>query len=346
MKTVFVGMSGGVDSSVAAALLVEQGYRVVGVFMKNWTQDIGGVHCSWQEDVADARAVAAHLGIPLKIFDFQDQYKHKVVDYMVAEYAAGRTPNPDMMCNQEIKFKLFLDTALEQGADYIATGHYARIQDGKLLAGLDAAKDQSYFLGRISAAALPRTLMPLGELTKPETRAKAKALGLATAEKPDSQGICFVGEVGMKPFLSQYVETTPGDIILRSTGAIIGQHDGAIFYTVGQRHGLGVGGGKPYYVIGKDMSRNEIYVTDNPDDLDLHVDTFTIADVRWLDAPKADAKITVRSRYRGALITATLSQKGDIWKVRLERPERAISPGQSAVIYAENRVLGAGIITL
>ena len=190
-ETVYVGMSGGVDSSVTAALLLDAGYDVVGVYMKNWSKDLPGHHCTWEEDYQDAKKVATQLGIEFKMYDFENEYRQKVVDYMVAEYQAGRTPNPDIMCNQEIKFKLFLDTALEDGADYIATGHYARVKDGKLLVGIDKNKDQSYFLYRVNEEALKKTIMPIGEMEKPKVREIAKRLGLATAEKKDSQGICF-----------------------------------------------------------------------------------------------------------------------------------------------------------
>ena len=255
---VFVGMSGGVDSSLTAALLVEQGYDVTGVYMKNWTEDLPGMRCPWADDLADAKRVAVQLGIDFTVFDFENVYREKVVQYMIDEYKLGRTPNPDIMCNQEVKFKLFLETALEQGADMIATGHYARTKNGKLLQAVDTNKDQTYFLYRVDEAALEKTLFPLGEFTKPEVRKMAEARGLFTAAKKDSQGICFVGQIGIREFLSQYVETKPGDIIDTATNKVIGRHDGAIFYTLGQRHGLDVGGGLPYYVVGKDMAKNEV----------------------------------------------------------------------------------------
>ncbi len=345
MKTVYVGLSGGVDSSVTAALLKEQGFNVVGVYMKNWTQDFEGIDCPWKTDLADARAVAAKLDIPFKIFDFQTQYKQKVVDYMVGEYQAGRTPNPDVMCNAEIKFKLFLDTALGDGADMIATGHYARVKDGRLYAGVDTNKDQSYFLYRVSKEALDKTLMPIGELQKPAVRAKAEELGLVTAAKPDSQGICFVAEVGIPEFLSQYVTAEPGDIVDKA-GKVLGTHDGAIFYTIGQRHGLGVGGGKPYYVVGKDMKKNTVTVTDNPDDLELHTDEFVMTDLHWIDrAPDLSKRYQVRSRYRAKLIDCQLEEVEGGLRVKMAEKERAVSPGQSAVIYDGDLVLGGGIIT-
>lgn len=340
-------MSGGVDSSVTAALLKDEGYKVVGVYMKNWTKSLPGFVCPWKEDFEDAKRVAVQLGIDFKVFDFEKEYKHKVVDYMIAEYKAGRTPNPDIMCNQEVKFKLFLETCLEEGADLIATGHYARVKDGQLLKAKDDNKDQTYFLYRVTEEALRKTLFPLGEYTKPEVRKLAKKFGLATAGKKESMGICFVGKVGIKEFLSQYVKTKPGDII-DENGQVVGQHDGAIFYTIGQRQGLGVGGGMPYYVTAKDMNKNEVYVTTNLDDKRLWYKELELKDVHWInDVPAKGAKVQIRTRHRAPLVNGTLdiapSGKGTL-DVALQDEIRAATPGQSAVIYQGDLVLGGGIL--
>jgi tRNA-specific 2-thiouridylase len=340
-QTVYVGLSGGVDSSVSAALLKQQGYTVVGVYMKNWTQDIAGVECPWKQDLADARAAAAVLDIPFKVFDFQAEYKHHVVDAMVAEYQAGRTPNPDVMCNQEIKFNLFLRTALADGADLIATGHYARTEQGQLLEAADTNKDQTYFLYRVTADALKHTIFPLGELTKPEVRKLAAEFGLPTATKPDSQGICFVGEVGIREFLRQYVSAEPGPV-LTAAGTAIGTHQGALFYTHGQRHGLGIGGGKPFYVTGTDVATNTVYVTDDPVDLQLETDQFTLEQTHWINgAPQPGRTYRIRTRYRADLIDCQIDADNH---VTMARAERAVTPGQSAVIYEGDHVLGGGII--
>jgi tRNA-specific 2-thiouridylase len=345
-KKVYVGMSGGVDSSVTAALLKKQGYDVVGVYMKNWTKDLPGMKCPWADDLADAKRVAVQLGIDFKVFDFQKQYKQKVVDYMIGEYKAGRTPNPDIMCNQEIKFKLFLQTALEDGADMIATGHYARVKDGKLLKARDDSKDQTYFLYRISQDALQKTLFPIGDYAKTEIRKLAADFGLVTASKKDSQGICFVGEIGIKEFLSQYVTGKAGDIIDKKTGQIIGQHEGAIFYTIGQRHGLGVGGGLPYYVVGKDMAKNLVYVTTDLNDGNLWHDKIKINQLHWInEQPKDNKTYQARTRYRAKLVKCKLKIGKTVASVQLNDPERAIAVGQSVVVYDGDRVVGGGIIS-
>ncbi len=338
---VYVGMSGGVDSSLTAALLVEQGYDVTGVYMKNWTQDLPGMKCPWADDLADAKRVAVQLGIDFKVFDFQNGYKQKVVDYMIDEYKNGRTPNPDIMCNQEVKFKLFLDAALEDGADMIATGHYAQVQDGVLKRAIDDNKDQTYFLYRITHEALQKTLFPLGAMTKPEVRAEAEKRNLFTASKKESMGICFVGSVGIREFLGQYITTEPGEIIDTQTKKSVGQHDGAIFFTLGQRHGLNVGGGLPYYVVGKDMDKNEVYVTRDLNDKELWRKQVELSSLHWIDQKPADGqKLQVRMRHRASLIDAKL--KGST--LILGEPQRAIAAGQSAVLYDGQVVLGGGII--
>lgn len=346
MRTVYVGMSGGVDSSVTAALLKEQGYRVVGVYMKNWTRDFPGSPCTWKEDYQDAKRVAVQLGIDFKVFDFEKQYRQKVVDYMVAEYKAGHTPNPDVMCNQEVKFKLFLESSLEDGADLIATGHYSKVKDGQLRVANNKDKDQSYFLYRVTGEALKKTLMPIGDFkTKAEVRALAKKFYLSTADKKDSQGICFVGQVGIKDFLlAELGPQEPGDIIDQN-GKVIGQHDGAIFYTLGQRHGLDIGGGLPYYVINKDMTKNIIYVTTDLADKRLWLDEIKLADVHWIgDEPDYKKTYQVRTRYRTPLIKAKLTKAKDQLIIKLHEPMRAITPGQSTVIYDGDHVLGGGIV--
>jgi tRNA-specific 2-thiouridylase len=341
-EKVFVGMSGGVDSSVTAALLKQQGADVTGVYMKSWSQDLPGFVCPWQEDYQDAKRVAVQLGIDFKMYDFEAEYRRKVVDYMVSEYRTGRTPNPDIMCNQEVKFKLFLETALADGAECIATGHYARIKNGQLFAGLDPAKDQSYFLYRVTKAALQRSLMPIGELKKTEVRALAKKLGLATADKKDSQGICFVGKVGIKEFLLNELGPQPSGPIIDQNGREIGRHDGAIFYTIGQRRGLDVGGGLPYYVVRKDMKANTVYVTTNLDDKNLWTREIKLENPHWInEKPAAGKQYQARLRYRGQLVPGEL--KGH--KLILAEPQRSLATGQSAVIYDHARVLGGGIIS-
>ncbi len=343
---VFVGMSGGVDSSVTAALLKQQGYDVTGVYMKNWSQDLPGLVCPWKQDYQDAKRVAVQLDIPFKMYDFEKEYRQKVVDYMIREYEAGHTPNPDIMCNQEVKFKLFLETALEDGADMIATGHYARSKDGQLLTGVDANKDQSYFLYRVTEDALKKSLMPIGEYEKPAVRALAKQFGLSTATKKDSQGICFVGKVGIKEFLQQYVQPAAGKII-EQHGIVVGEQDGALFYTIGQRQGLGIGGGLPYYVVGKDMAKNEVYVTTDLQDERLWHQTLTLNSVHWINAePGKKQDLSVRTRYRADLIAVESLQKNadGTWTLKLTEEVRALTPGQSAVLYDSDRVVGGGVV--
>lgn len=342
--TVYVGMSGGVDSSLTAALLVEQGYHVVGVYMKNWTQDLPGMKCPWADDLADAKRVAVQLGIDFKVFDFENEYRRKVVDYMIDEYKRGRTPNPDIMCNQEVKFKVFLEAALEDGADMIATGHYAQVDGGVLKQAVDTNKDQTYFLYRVTGKALEKTLFPLGGFTKPVVREMAESRGLYTAMKKDSQGICFVGKVGIRDFLSQYVTQVPGEIIDKKTGKVLGHHDGAIFYTLGQRHGLDLGGGLPYYVVGKDMDANEVYVTTDLNDETLWRREVKLQEVHWINDMPPAGDYQIRIRHRAPLVTATVTPNGATAGLMLQDEQRAIASGQSVVIYSGAVCLGGGIV--
>jgi tRNA-specific 2-thiouridylase len=340
MSKIYVGMSGGVDSSLTAALLVEAGHSVTGVYMKNWTQDLPGMRCPWADDLADAKRVAVQLGIDFKVFDFEKEYKQKVVDYMIAEYTAGRTPNPDIMCNQEVKFKLFLDSALEDDADFVATGHYARTENGKLFLAEDANKDQTYFLYRVTSEVLKKSLFPLGDFTKPQVRAMAEERGLTTAAKKDSVGICFVGQIGMREFLSQYVTTFPGDIIDRQTNKILGRHDGAIFYTLGQRHGLDVGGGLPYYVVGKDMQKNHVYVSTDLNDTSLWLKQVPLLDVHWINGNPGGGSYSARVRHRAPLVSCIVKNN----EITFDQPQRAVTAGQSVVFYRDDECVGGAIV--
>lgn len=346
MTKVFVGMSGGVDSSLAAALLREQGYDVTGVYMKNWTRDLPGLRCPWADDLADAKRVAVQLSIDFKVFDFQTDYRQKVVDYMVQQYQLGRTPNPDIMCNQEVKFKLFLDAALQDGADMIATGHYANTSGGRLLMAVDSGKDQTYFLYRVSENAVKKTLFPLGAYTKPQVRQMAQARGLFTAGKKDSQGICFVGQIGVRDFLEQYVRPQPGNVVDQQTGKVLGRHDGAIFYTLGQRHGLELGGGLPYYVVKKDMAKNEVYVTTDLNDRNLWVSRILLRQLHGINGPLTSGSYHIRIRHRAPLIEAKVVVEGgtDSAIVAMSQPERAVTAGQSVVLYNGKLCVGGGIV--
>lgn len=348
-KTVFVGMSGGVDSSVTAVLLKNAGYHVVGVYMKNWSKDLPGMKCPWAEDLADAKRVATKLDIDFRIFDFETEYHAKVVDYMIEEFRKGNTPNPDVMCNQEIKFKLFYDIAMSQGADFIATGHYAVSEDGNLKLAIDTNKDQTYFLYRISDEAISRTLFPLGKMLKPEVKQLAAEFGLDNAYKKESMGVCFVGEVGIKDFLQEYIEVTPGQIIDRDTNRVLGTHEGAVFYTIGQRHGLNLGGGLPYYVVGKDMSKNLVYVSKNLNHLNLWTKTLKLKDViiRQIHQESGGiqpnlSELTCRVRHRAPLITCSFNPETN--EVTLNEEIKHPAAGQSVVFYAGDVCVGGGII--
>lgn len=345
MSKVFVGLSGGVDSAVAAALLKEQGYEVTGVYMKNWSRDIAGFQCPWQEDLSTARLVAAHLQIPFKIYDFEKEYYESVTQYLLDTYKKGQTPNPDVMCNQSIKFDVFYKQCRRDGAEFIATGHYASIQDGQLRTAADTSKDQTYFLYRMNPGIAKHVIFPLGRLKKLEVRKLAKTFALPNYNRPDSQGLCFVGPVPMRDFLSEFIRPKAGNIV-DETGEKIGQHNGAYAYTIGQRHGLGIGGGQPYFVYAIDTKKNIVYVTSNAESDLLNKTEFVIRDCVWWQQPKPrDKGLKVRVRYRSKTIACTLTVLNDTtWKVVLDRPERAIAAGQSAVFYKGNSVFGGGII--
>lgn len=340
-QTVFLGLSGGVDSSVSAILLKEQGYRVVGVYMKNWSKDLPGMSCPWAEDLADAKRVAVQLDLDFKVFDFETDYKQKVVDYMLAEFQKGHTPNPDIMCNQEIKFKLFYEIAKNQGADLIATGHYAQTNGKNLLRAVDENKDQTYFLYRSSATSIAHTLFPIGHLTKPEVKQIAAKHNLANAHKKESMGVCFVGEVGIKDFLKEYLDTNPGPILDSDSKRTLGFHDGAIFYTIGQRHGLNLGGGLPYYVVDKDIKQNIVYVSKNLNHQKLWTDQLQLKDIFFRSTAPLPAEILVRLRHRAPLLTAKLQGQTLSFTQPIKRP----ASGQSAVFYHDQICLGGGIIT-
>ena len=336
---VFLGMSGGVDSAVSAYLLQQQGYEVIGVYMKNWSKNLPGMKCPWAEDLADAKRVAVKLGIDFRVFDFESEYKQKVVDCMLAEYQKGNTPNPDIMCNQEIKFKLFADTAFEQGADMIATGHYAKTNGRMLLKAKDENKDQTYFLYRITEDVIEKTIFPVGDMLKSEVKDLAAQIGLSVAYKAESMGVCFVGEANMKDFLAEFIETKPGKIVELETNQEIGVHDGAIFYTLGQRHGLNLKAGLPYYVVKKDMDANIVYVSQNLNSLKLWTNTIKLKDV-ILRHGDDGRHIQARIRHRAPLVDADY-QDGVL---TFAEEQKSLTPGQSVVFYRGNVCLGGGII--
>lgn len=352
-KTVFVGMSGGVDSSVSALLLKNAGFNVVGVYMKNWSRSLPGMKCPWAEDLADAKRVATKLDLDFRIFDFEEEYHQKVVDYMLSEFKKGNTPNPDIMCNQEIKFKLFYEVAKEQGADLIATGHYARTDSKNLLKAVDENKDQTYFLYRISEDAVQHTIFPLGNFLKPDVKKMAATAGLDNAYKKESMGVCFVGEVGIRDFLKEYFEVNPGEIVDRETQEVVGTHEGAIFYTIGQRHGLSLSGGLPYYIVDKDMDKNIVYVSRNINNPDLWTKELKLKDVflRPLFDQSGEiinlpSHVDVRIRHRASLQTALLKIDYTtkiatlVFDAEFKRP----AAGQSAVFYVGDACVGGGII--
>ena len=351
---VIVGMSGGVDSSVSALLLLEQGYQVEGLFMKNWEEDDGTDYCTAMDDLADAQAVCERIGIKLHTANFAAEYWDNVFEHFLAEYKAGRTPNPDILCNREIKFKAFLDYALMLGADLIATGHYVRRRDiegrTELLKGLDSNKDQSYFLHAVGGAQIARTLFPVGELEKPAVRAIAEKYELATAKKKDSTGICFIGERRFSDFLKQYLPAQPGPIET-TTGEQIGQHHGLMYHTIGQRQGLGIGGMKdasdePWYVLAKDLARNVLVVGQGNEHPWLFSRALQVSEIFWVNPVALDAprQLTAKVRYRQADQACTLEQTANGYRALFSAPQRAVTPGQSVVFYDGEICLGGGVI--
>ncbi len=354
-KRVVVGMSGGVDSSVAAWLLKEQGYEVLGLFMKNWEDDDTEEYCTSREDLIDAVSVAEVIGIDIEAVNFSAEYRERVFRIFLEEYRAGRTPNPDILCNSEIKFKAFLDHAMRLGAEKIATGHYARVREREgrfeLLKGLDPAKDQSYFLHRLNQAQLSRTLFPVGELKKTEVRRIAAEIRLPNAKKKDSTGICFIGERPFREFLNRYLANTPGRM-LDDQGREVGRHVGLSFYTLGQRQGLGIGGVKhgggehaPWYVAGKDLERNELRVVQGHDHPALLSRTLVADDLSWVAGePPPPGLLAAKTRYRQADARCTLALDGDTFSLAFEQPQWAVTPGQSAVLYDGDVCLGGGVI--
>ncbi len=352
-QTVLVGMSGGVDSSVSAALLVQQGYKVIGGFIKNWSDAKNGWtgECAWRGERRDALRVAAQLGIPLLTFDFENEYRERVVAQLFRGYAAGETPNPDVLCNEAIKFGLFLDEAKKIGADFMATGHYARIEhatDGsaRLLRGLDPNKDQSYFLYRVPQSALRQSLFPIGNLEKSAVRQLAHSLALPVADKPDSQGICFIGKLDMQDFLRTKIPARPGDII-DENGKKLGEHAGLDGYTIGQRQGILVSNGElPWFVAQKNLEKNQLIVVQGAEHPALFVREATINDLHWTSgaAPLENFECEVQVRYRQQPVMAHCRVANGLAQLIFAQPVKAVASGQSAVLYVGDQCLGGGII--
>ncbi len=352
MSTVYVGMSGGVDSALAAALLVEQGHDVVGIYMRNWSQDLPGFKCPWAEDLADAERVAVTLGIDLRVWDCEREYRETVVDYLVDAYRHGLTPNPDVMCNQTVKFGTFAERAFAEGADLVATGHYARVQHGtdgapaRLLRSCDEHKDQTYFMWRVPGAVYNRAVFPIGGYaSKAEVRDACAQRGLGIENKPDSDGICFIGPVGLRTFLLDTLERRAGDVVEWETGRVLGRHEGAFLFTVGQRRGLDLGGGPARYVVATDTTENVVYVTADLQCPGLWTRTLSLRDARWISgqAP-AEGTYLVRMRHTGPLCQAVVRAQGGCATVIFDEPVRTVAPGQSVVAYEGVTCLGGGIV--
>jgi len=350
--TIAVAMSGGVDSSVAAALLKEQGFQVVGFFMKNWgdTYGLKSSECPWVEDREDALRVAAKLDIPFHTLDFEAQYKEAVLDYFFKEYEANRTPNPDIMCNSQIKFGVFLEKAKKLGADMIATGHYARTNRDnsgaiQLLTGVDTNKDQSYFLYRLNQDQLSHALFPVGENVKPEVRELAKKFNLPNHDKRDSQGVCFIGHIDLQKFLKQNIKEKPGDIVTLN-GKKVGEHTGLFWYTLGQRKGINVGGVGPFYVVRKDFERNELVVSNDAENDLLYVTEVSLSDVHWISGvlPEEPLQCRARVRYREPLSDCEVAFDTTGARARFSTKQWAVSPGQSVVFYQDDACIGGGIV--
>ena len=346
-------MSGGVDSALAAALLVEQGHDVLGVYMRNWSQDLPGFKCPWAEDLADAERVAVTLGIDLQVWDCEAEYRATVVDYLIDAYAHGYTPNPDVMCNQTVKFGTFAERAFAEGADLVATGHYARVEHGqdgapaRLLRSADEHKDQTYFMWRVPGAVYNRALFPIGGYAnKAEVRAACAERGLGIEDKPYSDGICFIGPVGLRTFLLESLERRQGEVVEWETGTVLGHHEGAFLFTVGQRRGLDLGGGPARYVVATDTEANVVYVTADTNCPALWTRTLTLDDTHWVsgEAP-AEGSYRVRMRHTGPLCEARVSAEGQTATVTFDEPVRTVAPGQSVVVYDGLVCLGGGIVT-
>ena len=353
-KCVVVGLSGGVDSAVTALLLKQQGYEVIGLFMKNWEDDDDDEYCSSRQDLIDAVSVADSIGIPIEAVNFAKEYKDRVFSYFLREYQAGRTPNPDILCNSEIKFKAFLDHAIRLGADAMATGHYAKVreQNGlfQLLKADDDSKDQSYFLHRLNQAQLSKAMFPLGGLLKSQVRDIARQHQLSNHAKKDSTGICFIGERPFREFLNRYLPTTPGEM-LTPEGKVVGKHIGLSFYTIGQRQGLGIGGardtsGEPWFVAGKDLPKNQLIVVQGHDHPALLKNELQALDMHWIsgNAPDNARAYAAKTRYRQHDAACRISTAGDATQFIFDEAQWAVTPGQSAVLYDGAVCLGGGII--